>query len=283
MIFCKKQLLLLVFALLVMPSLGFAQYRFELKPFFSYFKDLKRYELSFNYVMPFAKFSGTSQVTDGSYVGDTTITRSIAGSSGMGGSIGLSLPFKATGHISCWAASIHLMFNTLSFPDLNSYYAPDGTLKPPTSSLIASTTHISLPVGIDWKVGNDAICSKRLIFGTSMGAGLMPQLNMTNIAGGPGEIKDVKTGMGFGCTPYLKVEGAVFMGWCVKVRAMYTMGDITMIEVNHAIPGTTDGPFKVVSNGNLLVSLVLMPFSGGWKETAWWNTHDTYNQHDRFN
>lgn len=282
MTFCKKPLLLIVFALVVLPSVSFGQYNFDmqLKPFFSYFRDLKRYELSFNYVMPFSQFAGVSQVTNGSYVGDTTITRNIVGATGFGGSIGLTLPFKATGHISCWAASIHLMGNTLSFPDLNSTYGPDGSLNKPNPSLIANTMQIALPVGVEWQVGNHAINTKRLIFGTAMGAGLMPQVNMTNLAG---DVKNVKTGMGFGCTPFVKVEGDVFMGWCVKIRAMYTMGDITYLEVNHALPGNTDGPFKVVSNGNLILSLVLMPFSGAWKETDWWNTHDTYNQHDRFN
>jgi hypothetical protein len=64
---------------------------------------------------------------------------------------------------------------------------------------------------------------------------------------------------------------------------MYNMGDITLIDVNKPIPTLTDGPFKITSNSNITLSLILMIFSPGWDETDWWNTHDTYNQHDRLN
>ena len=122
----KKQLIVLATALCIAPIAGFAQYQFELKPFLSYFKDAKRYELSFNYVMPQGYFYGTSQVKNGTYVGDTTIKRTNT-ATGIGGSIGLTLPFKATGHISCWAMSLHLMVNELTWNDINSTYGTEGS------------------------------------------------------------------------------------------------------------------------------------------------------------
>ncbi len=275
----KKVIISLVFALVVLPGASFGQYQFPMNPMLSYFKSADRYELCFNATVPMGYFQGVSRVTDGNYIGDTTIKRTMS-SFGFGGSIGLSLPFKATGHISCWAATIHLGVNMNTWNDLNSTYGADGSLVAPTGdALTASTMQIHLPIGVDWKVGNDAICSQRLAFGASVGAGLMPQLNMTTISKGEG----FQTGIGAGCTPFVRVEGAFRIGVVCKVRVMYNMGDISLIEVNRSIPGVTDGPFKIVNTSNLVASFVIMPFSGGWRETDWYNTHDTYNQHDRFN
>jgi hypothetical protein len=280
MIFFKRPLLIIAFALLIIPKDSFGQYQFEVKPFFSYLKDLKRYELSFNAILPNGYFQGVQQVNSGSYIGDTTIKRTMAGVVGFGGSIGLSMPIKATGHISCWAVVVALGFNTYSWTNLNSTYGADGSLVAPTSNILtAATTQISLPIGIDWMVGNHAIDTKRLGLGTAMGLGVIPAYNMTSVSNGSG----LPTGSRFGFTPYAKIEGSFFIGWDVKIRAMYTMGNVSLIEVNRPIPGMTDGPFKVVSTSNIMVSLVLMPFSGGWRETKWWNTYDTYNKHDRLN
>jgi len=278
----KKPLIVIATALCIAPMAGFAQYQFELKPFLSYFKDAKRYELSFNYIVPQATFNGTSQVKNGTYLGDTTIKRNTTGT-GLGGSIGLTLPFKATGHISCWAMSLHLSVNQYTWTDLNSTYGPDLSVVNPTSnSLSATTLQVALPIGIDWLVGNHAIDTKRLPLGAAFGVGLMPSINSTSLSGV--SVDGLKSSIAFGCTPYVKAEASFYIGFDVKIRAMYTTGGaINLMNVYRAIPNYTDGPFRVVSTGNLLLSFVIMPFSGGWKETNWWNTYDTYNKHDRFN
>jgi len=282
-----KSVIYIAVALLVIPKDVFGQYEFPMHPFLSYFKDIQRYEISFNYTMPSGYYDGVSQVTSNGYTsynnniynGDTTARRTIS-TTGFGGAIGLSLPFKATGHISCWAAAIQLAVNMHTWTNLNSYYGTDGSINAPTgTSLNANTMQVSLPIGIDWKVGNDAIKSQRLAFGASFGAGFIPQINVTSLSG----VSGFETMYGYGFTPYAKVEGAFRLGWDVKIRVMYTLGDISLLTVNREIPGVTDGPFQIVSTNCLTLSLVLMPFSGGWKETDWWNTHDTYNQHDRFN
>ncbi len=275
----KKVIISLVFALILMPRAVFGQYQFPMHPFLSYFRDLDRYELCFSASLPMGYFQGVSQVNYGSYVGDTTIKRNMT-SFGFGGDIGLSLPFKATGHISCWAATIHLGVDMHTWNDLNSSYNQDGLVAPKGTALTANTMQIHLPIGIDWKVGNDAICSQRLALGCSMGGGLMPQVFMTSLSSAP---NGIKSGFNFGVSPFVRVEGAFRLGWVVKVRAMYTMGEISNIEVPYALPGLTDGPFKIAHTGALMFSFVIMPFSGGWRETDWYNTHDTYNQHDRFN
>ena len=42
----KKPMIFLALAVLALPGTGFAQYKFEVRPFFSYFKDLQRYEIA---------------------------------------------------------------------------------------------------------------------------------------------------------------------------------------------------------------------------------------------
>ena len=281
MTFSKKPLLLLAAALLVLPTFSFGQYLFTVEPFFNYFKDPKRYEIAGTFIVPTSTFAGVVRVNDVSnfYKGDSTLKRPSTGS-GIGGSIGLSIPVKATGHISCFAVAWQLMANMYTWTDLNQTMSySDGSFKAATPTLGASTLQIAMPIGLDYKAGCDAILTKRLLFGTSLGAGFIPQMNMTSLTG-PASV-DGKTS--FGMTPYAKAEVAVFTGMCVKLRIMYTMGDITLIDVNKALATYNDGPFKLNTNSNLLVSLILMPFSPGWKETSWWNTHDTYNQHDRLN
>ncbi|MFI5196806.1 MAG: hypothetical protein ACHQD8_06930 [Chitinophagales bacterium] len=276
----KKPVICLAFALMVLPKAGFTQYMFTVNPFFSYFRDLKRYDLGFTYVMPFAHFEGVVPGYSGSYFGDTTAKRPTPGM-GVGGSIGLSIPFKATGHISCWAVNFHLIANMYTWTNLNEHYGADGSYTAVTPDLEATTMQIALPIGIDYKIGNDAIETKRLAFGTSLGAGVMPNYNITTLTG-PGA-DSVKSHGAFGFNPYIKLEGSVFLGIAVKIRVMYTLGDVTLIDVNKPTDYRINGPFKVTSNGNLMISLVFMPFSGGWYERKWYNTYDTYNQHDRLN
>lgn len=276
----KKPIICLAFALLVLPKAGFSQYQFEVDPFFSYFRDLKQYDLGFTSVIPFAHFEGVVPAYDafGKYAGDTTAKRKTPGS-GVGGFIGLSIPFKATGHISCWAVNLNLMFNMYSWTNLNEIYMADGTYSGVTPDLEATTLQIGLPIGIDYKIGNDAIQTKRLAFGTSLGAGVMPNYSITSLTG----VDSVKSHGAFGFNPYFKADFSVFLGICMKLRLMYTMGDVTLINVTKPTDYRINGPFKVTSNGDFMISLVFMPFSGGWYERKWYSTHDTYNQHDRLN
>ncbi|MCD6010650.1 MAG: hypothetical protein K0Q79_512 [Flavipsychrobacter sp.] len=278
----RKFIIVSALALIVVPQVGFGQYQFPMKPFLSYFKDIQRYELSFNYTMNNGFFEGVTQATStayntGAYYGDTNVNRAIS-TTGYGGSIGLSLPFKATGHISCWAATMQLGVNMYTWNNLNSTYINGEIVDPSGDILTASTMNIHLPIGIDWKVGNDAIKSQRLALGASFGAGVIPQVTMTSLSSGT-----PNSGTNFGFTPFAKVEFGWRWGWVFKLRGMYSMGQYNLLYINREIPGVSDGPFRISSTSNITVSLVIMPFSGGWRETDWWNTFDTYNKHDRFN
>lgn len=268
----------LVFAL--MPELGFAQYMHTVDPFWSNLSNPQRYELGGGIVMPSGSFTGSLRVEGpGSYYrGDSLITRKLP-AAGFGGSIGLAMPFKATGHISCWAVAVSLQANMYTWDDLNPIMGTDGTFKPGATSLSANTLQVALPIGIDWKVGNDAILTKRLVFAAAFGAGAKPQIMRTGLP----SISGFEPQWGYGVTPYVKFDWSIFLGLCWKVRVMYDIGNINLLDVNHRLPGLNDAPFTLSSGSALSFSLIVMPFSGGWKEYSWYNTYDTYNQHDRFN
>ncbi len=284
--FFKKPVIFFALIILGSSMTGRAQYLYQLDPFFSYFRDLGRYEIGAHYVMSTAGFSGTVPVGSyGSGQGDVDVTHTLT-SANLGAYLGTSIPFKATGHISLWAMDIGLNLNMPTWPGLNM----TNTYSSPSPLLTASTMQIGLPIGVEWEIGCHAIESRRIfeiaghdrthkLYGASVGAGFIPQVSMTTLADAP----DVKTGYGYNCAPYFKAEIVENYLFCTKFRIMYTMGDVNLLEVDHALPGKTDGPFKIVSQSNLYLSVVIMPFTFRWKETSWWNTHDTYNHFDRLN
>ncbi len=272
----------IVFAIVfaMVPVLGFAQYQHTVDPFWSNLRNPLRYEIGGGLVMPSGTFTGVVHVqgSNGVYKGDSTASRSLS-SQGFGGSIGLALPFKATGHISCWAVSAQLSGNIYSWEGLNQTMGLDGSYNDADVPLNAGTMQFTMPIGIDYKIGNDAILTKRLPFAAAFGVGVMPQFAMTTLE----DISGFKAQYGYGCTPYAKFDWSIFAGICWKLRFMYSMGNINLLDVNSRLGTYNDGPFTISSGSQFMVSLMFMPFSGGWKEFAWYNTYDTYNQHDRFN
>jgi hypothetical protein len=171
------------------------------------------------------------------------------------------------------------MANYFTWSDLNQIYHDNGTFTKNATPLNATTQQVAIPLGILYKIGTDAILSKRLDLGASVGGGLIPQVNLTSLEG----VTTVNPGYGWGLTPYLKGEFAAYTGFCWKVRFMYTFGNVNLITVPDRIDNVTDGYFNLKLKSAFMASLVIMPFSRGWHETDWWNTFDTYNQFDRFN
>ncbi len=272
----------IVVVFLCSPLFSLAQYKFEIQPFFSYFKDLRRWEISGNYMLTQGTFNGVIPLygLNNRYLTDSTLKRSVNAEPGFGGSIGVSVPFAALGHISVWAFTIQGMFNQYKWKDLNIANNSDGTPKIPTTRLNATSSQLSIPFGIDYKIGCDAFGTKRLKFCAAFGGGFMPQLTVT-------KLDSVVTSIGpeanIGFTPYVKAEVGMFMGWTVKLRAMYTMGNVELMNSGDAINPYSDGPFKLTTNSHAVFSLILMPFSHRYRETSWYNDHDSYNWNENLN
>jgi len=264
-----------------MPAVGFSQYLYTVAPMFSYFKDADRWEIGGNGAIMMSQYFGTMPTLNqsGGFKGDTTIKRSIMSQPGFGGTIGLSLPVARIGHISMAAVSVHLMFNSYIWQDLNSELTAGNTVLAEKPALDATTTQICLPVSFDYKIGTDAICTKRLPFGASVGAGLMPEFSMTALNG----VNGINATNNLTVSPFFKLEGAVFAGICIKLRVQVSYGDLNLMTIKQPVGSLTDGPFSITGNANVIGTLILMPFSGKWGETGWWNTHDTYNPYDKLN
>lgn len=269
--------------LLSSPLFSLAQYKFPIKPFFSYFRDLSRYEIGGTGLISTGTFDGTTRITGYSnqFIGDSTQSRGLTSNPGFGGSIGIAVPFAAAGHISVWAVSIHAMVNFSSWYDLNVTKGLDGVYTlPATNALTAKTMQIALPIGIDYKIGCDAVATRRLRLGAAFGAGVLPHVNITTLD--PAAANDlVVSQQSIGFNPYVKLEGSIYPGMCVRLRLLYTMGNVELMSTKVAMPGFNDGPFNLTTRSTIMASLLIMPFSVRWKETAWWNTRDSYNWNER--
>lgn len=278
--FTRRACLITAFALAFLPELSFGQYEHTVAPFWSNLRNPRRYEIGGGITNLSGKFTGVVTIlgAGGEFRGDSTASRKMSGS-GNGGFIGLNLPFKATGHISCWAVAVQLGVNSYKWADMNQTMSSGGGYSAASKPLSASTMQVVLPIGIDYKIGNDAILTKRLPFGVSLGAGLIPQIMTTTLP----EISGFKSQWGYSCLPYAKFDLSMFTGFCWKIRVTYSMGNINLLDVNHKLDGFNDGPITLSSSSQLTAGIVIMPFSGGWREWAWYNTHDTYNLHDKFN
>lgn len=275
----------LTVALLSMPLFSLAQYKFPIHRFSSYLRDLSRYEIGVNGVMTNGTFDGVTRITgyNNFYIADSTLKRNLKANLGYGVTLGVNVPFAASGHISVWAFSFNAIANMYSWSALNQTKSIEGTYTTPTiNELKANSLQFALPVGIDYKIGCDAVNSQRLVFGATLGAGAMPHINITSLA--PSSVSDIEQPQqNIGLNPYVKAEGSVYLRMCIKVRVLYTMGNVELMNTHNAIPGYTDGPFKMYNRSSLMLSLIVLPFSGRWGEYNWTNTYDSYNWNERLN
>jgi hypothetical protein len=247
-----------------------------------YFRDARRWEIGGTGMFTQGTYNGVIPVFghNNMYIHDTTVKRSIYSEPGFGVTLGVTVPFAATGHISNFSLSLNAVGNYYKWNSLNKSYNLDGTYKTYSSVMNATTIQIGAPVGIDYKIGCDAIGTKRLRWGGALGAGVIPQLNITSLD----STNDlVGPQVNVGLNPFFKAEGGVFIGIFVKVRVMYTLGNVELMNVRDKIDPYTHGPFKLTNNNHWMFSLILQPFSYKWRETSWYNDYDTYNWNEKLN
>ncbi|NCX95777.1 MAG: hypothetical protein EBX41_05080 [Chitinophagia bacterium] len=265
---------------LLSPAIGFARYKFRVYPFWNTFKDRRRWELSGSLITAKGEFAGVTRVVgyNDRYLGDSTLVRPMKAQMGFGGGIGVSTPFASTGHISAFAFAWGLNVNMYQWKDVNKVYNIDGTFQPWSKPLDVSTMQISMPIALEWKTGTEAlVITHRISLGGAVGAGLLPHINIST----PLNLSEYKAQQTIGTNPFFKAELAFRRGIVWKLRAMYTMGNIELMNFTKPIQGYTDGPFNLTYKSNLQFSLILMPFKRRWTESAWYNDFDTYNWNER--
>lgn len=271
--------------LLSAPLFSLAQYKFPRHRFTTYLKDLRRWEIGVNGYLANGTFDGVTRITgyNNYFIADSTLKRNLKANFGYGATIGVNVPFAAAGHISVWAFSFNAVANMYSWSALNQTKSISGDYTTPANNeLKANCIQVGLPVSVDYKIGCDAINSQRLVWGGTFGVGAMPHINITSFD--PSTLNDyLPAQQNIGINPYAKAELSLYMRMCIKLRVMYTFGNVELMNVSQAIPGYTDGPFKMYNRNSLMLSFIIMPFSGHWGEYGWYNTYDSYNWNEHLN
>jgi len=129
-----------------------------------------------------------------------------------------------------------------------------------------------LPISIDFKTGGEAICCKQRKTMFTLGVGVQPSMIQLKEDGQdeignkpPGKIKvndPAATYSRIRMASFVKVEAGFFAGIAFKLRYVAYFGEMGMIKES-----VKDSDFRVKANGTFgsTVSLIIMPFSMGWK------------------
>lgn len=248
-----------------------------LVPFASNAQWYNRLEVGYSYVTATGHYSGKSGFYDEdlNFLGDTSIDRKISAKAGAGYYLSLYVPVKRVGPKSMWAIDMGITYNEFIWEELNQGFTADGSYFNVTGfpDLFGATLSVGAPVSLDYKIGPDAVCSKRRRVGCTFGAGIIPTYNITALIG----IDNAGIGAGMSVNPFVKGELALFGGICWKFRCTYSFGNVPYIDQTKNDLAFTSGPFKVTGKSNMMLSFVIMPFSWHWKEEQWFNNRGRYN------
>lgn len=271
---CKLSLALLC---LLLPAMSFGQFIYIHMSPFSIFGYNSRYEVGYSYVMNTAQLSGSIPQYDlyGNYLKDTAVSKKMT-SVGFGASAGTSVRLKRLGRNSALALSIHLLYNISIWGDLYQPINTDGTYVSGSSSdLNGATVQMALPVGLDYKFGTDALASRSSNIGFTLGAGLMPQYNVTILQGDESSSFASAGGANFGVNPYVKGEFSFRAYFCFKLRGIFSFGDVPLIDASKNLASSSDAPLKLTGKTNLTLTFAVLPFSYKWVKKSWYNDFES--------
>lgn len=264
----SKSLSLFIVLLMCIPTGVFAR-----------FGEKSRYEVGYCYVMAAGKFKGNVPQYDFNsnfYLKDTLVERNVTATTGFGGYIGINFPIGKIGGKGKLAVSVGLLENGYIWGKLNPVYGLDGTINESyfSSSLDGVTVKLAVPISLDVKYGTDAFCSRNAPVGFTFGAGIMPQYNFTAFSGGSNTY-DFEMGEQLGFAPFAKAEVSFFTGFCWKIKAIGTFGNVPLIDIKTPLGDGTDYIFQLKETTNFSFVLSVLPFSYNWKKIYWWNNYET--------
>lgn len=132
------------------------------------------------------------------------------------------------------------------------------------------TAFISVPIGLDFKTGGDAVQSKAYKTMFTAGVGILPTyIQSTGFESEGSKSIDQETKI----LSYLKVEAGFFAGIAFKLRGMAYFGNLVLADRQETIikEGTQDqilGYRRTTSSGPMgyTISLIVMPGSAGWRK-----------------
>lgn len=227
---------------------------------------LKRFQLGYSFVSNKADYTSTFRSSllgiDTSYAGTEMKT-----TAAWGFTAGTYFPLKRLGNASALVLGVDYMYNLMTWKsDL-----PGGLDNTGGYTFDGATAQMALPIGLDLKFGADALQLRTFRLCGTVGAGVYPSYSATTLNGLPFTIDPV-----FSVAPYVKAEVGFYAGFCMKVRALYAIGDITYMDYKNTTNsggGEFNSTAKLVGKSNLAISLLIMPFSYKWDREEWWNTY----------
>lgn len=123
---------------------------------------------------------------------------------------------------------------------------------------------VTFPVSLDYISGGQAIPDKTIknILGLGAGAAIIGGLN--GIGGSAGNVQ---------VSPFVKVEAGYFAGIAFKLRLTYLIGEQLWYEEFDATDVVPNKPpnhphiyYKLATEGEFMLSLIIMPFSYTWED-----------------
>ena len=242
-----------------------------------------RFEIGYSYVSGTAQYVGTTNVLDystvnQSFVRDSNLKMNMTAVGALSLYAGLNFPVKQLGANSTLAFSVALMYNTYNWLSLNPGFGTDGRQynNDGVNEMDGLTTKIALPLGLDLKVGTDALCKRKPVIGVTVGAGIMPQYNSTTFTynGTDPAFTNLPATTCFGVNGYVKGEISFITGISYKLKVVYSFGDMPLVDHTNNVLAT-NGPFKLTEKSNLTVTYSVLPFSIFWKHKYWYNDYET--------
>ena len=225
---------------------------------------LQRYQLGYSFVMNSAEYKVKQRITVPDFAKDTNYSYDMKTSASFGVTMGTYVPITRLGRKSKLVWGIDYMYNMMLWDSkLKMYNGAGGIVDMPFSG---ATLQMALPTGLDFKFGCDALNVKNIRFCTTLGAGVYPSYSLTTLD----QMDSIDPQ--FGIAPYAKFEVGVFAGICMKLRAMYAVGNLAYMDetLKNDVSNTRS---QLTGTSNLTISLLVMPFSWTWSREEWWNTY----------
>lgn len=222
---------------------------------------LQRYSLGYSFLFADGKYTGHDQFPG--FI-DTTYDQNIHTTAAFGVTMGTYIPLKRLGRMSSMVLSIDYAYNAMVWGDAVPRYGMGFTNQYDFSG---ATVQMALPVGIDFKWGNDAINVKNPRFCATVGVGAHPSYSITALD----YTADITPS--FSITPYVKFEAGVFAGICMKLRVLAAFGQFNYLDAKTDNGGGSSSSTKLVGSSNVSASIIFMPFSWTWKREEWYNTY----------
>ncbi|MCB9045679.1 MAG: hypothetical protein H6550_06035 [Chitinophagales bacterium] len=237
---------------------------------------LRKIEIGYSFYNGFAQQRKADEYyspIDGSLIKiDNPETRSVRTLGGYGFSIGNY--FRLTNFrtdVVGLAFTYEFNYNMMSWEELDSGFSYRPTLK--NHERTDFTVQMGLPIGLDLKLGGEAMPSYNYKWSAGFGGGVSPLIAFTGPYRSPIQLifRGKADNVTLGYMPYLKFEYGQRVGVMMKLRCFLFFGGPTYLNPGDAYSGPYgQNGYSLTAKTALNLSLSVYPFSYQWPEHGWW-------------